>query len=140
MINTVLNCFYGNVFHSFVSLALQGGIAPPPDSLHIGQNLHLFEPPHPPSSSIYITKLWNLDRNRSMMTSRAVLLFIFVDCKTILLIQNQHGVTLSSSRFGLNSTACILPTSVLVAVNVFHIIRCAEKERSLLLLLPLLYL
>ena len=34
-------------------------------------------------------KLWILSRIRSMMTSRAVLLFTFEDCKTI---QNQHGV------------------------------------------------
>ena len=53
-----------------------------------------------------LTKLWNLDRIRSMMTSWTVLLFIFVDCKTMQSIQNQHGVTSSSSGFGLKSTAC----------------------------------
>ena len=55
----------------------------------------------------FMLKLWKLDRIRSEVTSRAVLLFIFVDCKTIQSIQNQHGVTSSSSGFGLNSTALL---------------------------------
>ena len=38
---------------------------------------------------------------RLMMMSRTVLLFTFVDCKTIQSIQNQHGLTSSSSGSGL---------------------------------------
>ena len=41
-----------------------------------------------------------------MMMSRAVLLFIFEGCKTIQSIQNQHGMTSSSSGFVIKSTAC----------------------------------
>ena len=52
-----------------------------------------------------LTKLWNLDRIRSMMTSWTVLLFIFVDCKTIQSIQNQHRVMSSWSGFKIKSTA-----------------------------------
>ena len=50
------------------------------------------------------TKPWNLGQICSMPTSRALLL-IFVDCKSIHLIQNQHSVKSSTSKFGLNSTA-----------------------------------
>ena len=51
------------------------------------------------------TKLWILSQIRSMMMSRAVLLFSFKDCKTIQSIQNQHGVTSSSGRFVIKSAA-----------------------------------
>ena len=50
-----------------------------------------------------------LDQIRSMMTSQAVLLFTFEDCKTIQSIQNKHCVTSSSSGFGLFSYLCRQP-------------------------------
>ena len=56
-----------------------------------------------------LTKLRKKGRIRSMMMAQAMLLFTFVDCKTILYgfhirsIQSQHGLTSSSSGFDLSA-------------------------------------
>ena len=84
---------------------------------------------HLPSQT---TKLLNLDRIRSRMTLWAVLLFTFVDCKTIQSIQNQHGVMSSLSGFGLNSAACRPPNSKNkpTRVNVIPCIYFDEKRSA----------
>ena len=51
---------------------------------------------------VIMTKLGNLERIPKNMTSRAVLLLIFLDGKTTQLIQKQQGGTSCSSEFVLD--------------------------------------